>query len=120
VLSALGHRGIEELFVGSKKYEAEEASKSVRKNIYNLMYLYTKALSNVEEGNLRNHISYWLVMSALIEKDLMTDIDSYCLEEAEQDGSEAFFLVENSLKLLIKYLRKLYTFHNEVIFVFYF
>ena len=47
----------------------------MRRNIYNLMYLYTKALESVEENDLRNHISYWLVMSALIERDMMNDID---------------------------------------------
>jgi hypothetical protein len=118
-LSALGRRDLGELFVGTS-FNVEEETKRVRKNIYSLMYLYTKAIINVKEEDLRNHISYWLVMSALIERDMMPDIDQDCLEEADEETGEAFFLVENSLKLLLKYLRKLYSFHNDVIFLFYF
>ena len=74
VLSSLGRRDLSELFLGSKYNPAVE-TKRVRKNIFNLMYLYTKALESIKEADLRNHISYWLVMSALIERDMLNDID---------------------------------------------
>jgi len=73
-LSALGRRNLQELFHGTS-FDPEIEAKRVRRNIYNLMYLYTKSLESVEENELRNHISYWLVMSALIERDMMDDID---------------------------------------------
>jgi len=56
-------------------FNPEVETKRVRRNIYNLMYLYTKSLETVKENDLRNHISYWLVISALIERDMMNDID---------------------------------------------
>jgi hypothetical protein len=41
------------------------------------MRLYTKSLESVEEKDLRNHISYWLVMSTLLENGM--------IEQMEQD-----------------------------------
>jgi hypothetical protein len=47
--------------VGSA-YDPVLESSNICLNIYNVISLYTKALMTVEDGDLRNHVSYWLVM----------------------------------------------------------
>jgi hypothetical protein len=42
------------------------------------------------------------------------------MQEADEKGTEAFFLYENSLKMLCKYLKKLSNWYNDVIYMFYF
>ena len=109
------------LFEGSK-FDPEEEVARLKLNLFNLLRLYTKALEAVPEEHLRNHISYWLVVSVLIEKHWIEELDgeylNYCTEVGEEP--EAFFLLENSLKLLCRYLRKLHLWYNESIFLFYF
>ncbi len=76
VLNALRSHDLSELFAGTTPYsQLHLETKLVRKNIYNLMYLYTKSLLDDKECDLRNHISYWLVISTLIERDMMAEID---------------------------------------------
>ena len=112
---------ISDLFKNSD-YDPEEESRRVRLIIYDVLKLYTKALEDVKEGDLRNHISYWLLISTLIEQQLIEDIDQDYIELMEDMGEtpESFFLFESSLKLLCKYLRKLATWYNESIYLFYF
>jgi len=68
---------------------------------------------------LKNYVSYWLVISTLIETSQIDELDSLIMETLD-DSDEVFFIYENSLKLLFKYLRKLSTWYNEVIYLFYF
>ena len=87
------------------------------------MRLYTKALMRVEEGDLRNHISYWLVIQVLLETETMDDIDQEYMDLMDGMGEvplEPFFLQESSLRLMCRYFKKLNDFHNDTIYLFYF
>ena len=64
-----------ELFEGSAYEEPEEEVKRVKLYIYNLLRLYTRALEGVDQEKLRNHISYWLLVSTLIEQQMIEEID---------------------------------------------
>lgn len=76
VLQSLGpHRDLAELFAGNCKYDPVEESRRVRRSIYNMMKCYSKALESTDEHSLRNHISYWLVMTTLIEKGLIEEME---------------------------------------------
>ena len=49
----------------------------------------------VEEGDLRNHISYWLVIQTLIETEIIDDIDQEYMDLMDGMGEvplEPFFL----------------------------
>lgn len=71
--------------------------------------------------NLRNHISYWLLLSSLIETNTITDLDeAYMADLGDTEESEPFFIVEKSLEILFKYLQKLLKWHNSIIYAFYF
>ena len=95
--------------------DPEEEAKKVRLRIFQLVRVYTKALESVKTDDLRNHMSYWLLLTSLIEKQMIEEIDQEYLEYMEENGSslaatqpeEPFFLFEGSLKLLCRYLKKL-------------
>ena len=87
------------------------------------MRLYTKALMKVNDGDLRNHISYWLVIQTLIETEVIDDIDQEYMDLMDGMGEvplEPFFLQESSLRLMCRYFKKLNEFHNDTIYLFYF
>lgn len=87
------------------------------------MRLYTKALMSIDEGDLRNHVSYWLVMQTLMEQGLIDEIDQEYLDLMEGMGEvplEPFFLQESSLKLMCRYFKKLNQWHHDTIYLFYF
>jgi hypothetical protein len=78
----------------------------------------------VNEHDLRNHISYWLLISVLLETSQIDELDQIYIDWRDEQGikndEEIFFVMERSIKLLAKYLLKLNTWYHEVIFLFYF
>lgn len=84
------------------------------------MKIYTEHLLKQDTLNLRNHISYWLLITLLVESGLITDIDEEYINEAEESSpEEPFFLFEKSLELLTKFLYKLAQWPCETIYIFY-
>lgn len=69
--------------------------------------------------NLRNHVSLWLEMAALIETGLINDLEETNIAMNE-DCKTIEFVFEKSLEILLKFLRKLVSWPNETIYLFYF
>eukprot|EP00347_Sterkiella_histriomuscorum_P010799 403374879 len=114
-------------------------------SIHKIMRLYTMTLNAQGEFDLQNRMSYWLVMALIIENELITDIDEEYMSWYDQEQlkmattqksdldlnldfiavddkqklGDPFFLFDEALKLLCKYLKKLIVFPQDMIQLFY-
>lgn len=100
--------------------DPDEEVRKIKLALYEGIKIYTQLASLSKILDLKNHISYWLLISLLIEKSMIEDLDEEYISSLEEQEQAPFFIFEESLKFLSKYLRKLVDWYNSPIFLFYF
>jgi hypothetical protein len=113
-----------ELFQGGYVAEPEEEARRIKTSIVHFIRLYTFALEAIEHKHLRNHISYWLLLSTLLETGMIVELEELNMEMQQdcssKEDEEQFFIFENSLGVLCKYLLKLSQWYHDTIQLFYY
>jgi hypothetical protein len=104
------------LFESSSLLSNDEEVLNIKLYLYEMLKVYTKLQQEVDVSSLQNHLSYWMVISALVETQTLEDLDLEYLEYHGSDVPENYFLFEESIKLLSKYFRKLSDWHNAAIY----
>lgn len=70
---------IVDLFEGYS-LDPEEEARRIKISICKFIRLYSQAIDAIDELHLKNHISYWLIISTILETGLIEELDSLFIE----------------------------------------
>lgn len=119
VLSQLKNCQLELLF-DENQADKEDQVSTMKLQLYEMIKTFTKLLLNMEEIELHNEVGYWLVIAELLETQTLEDLDQEYLQSNDGVAPDNFFLFEESLKLIGRYLKKLSNWTHQTIQLFYF